>query len=220
MSESDTNNNQPLDHWSSDDLEADADTRSTEQRVADQESAFIRQCQTNAAQRIDARYNASTPRPSQELPHDAGTQSRMGMQANGDSQLGPTQNGADATVSCEIAPGGAGSSLDLTSERDRGLIRSSIARRPKRWAGVTDEVKAAVVAGLNKALGAAVKHIENGVEVLDAAKVVASVGKTFEALESQCQKDEHRAEDQERIDSGKATGAIKLYANEAPTHLV
>lgn len=108
----------------------------------------------------------------------------------------------------------------MSNERDRGLVRKSLANRPKRWAGVTDEVKAAVVAGLSKAMHTATVHIDNGVDPLDAAKVMASVAKTFEALEAQCQKDEHRAEDQERIDTGKATGAIKLYGHEAPTHLV
>ena len=68
---SDTNNTQPLEHWSSDDLEADADTR----------------------------HNASTPQDHQELPHDAGTQSRRSMRANCDSQPGPTQTGKDATLS-------------------------------------------------------------------------------------------------------------------------
>ena len=136
------------------------------------------------------------------------------------NQAGTTETVVDDTLSGKIASGGAGSSLDLTDERDRGLIRSTITRRPRRWAGVTDQIKAEVVAGLGKALGAAVKHIENGVDVLDAAKVVASVGKTFEALESQCQKDEHRDEDNARIDSGKATGAIKLYAHDAPTDCV
>lgn len=104
----------------------------------------------------------------------------------------------------------------MSNERDRGLVRRSLANRPKRWAGVTDEVKAAVVAGLSKALHTATVHIDNGVDPLDAAKVVASVGRTFEALEAQCQKDEHRAEDQDRMDNGKPTGAIKLYGQDAP----
>ena len=178
-----------MDHWSSDDLEADAN-------------------------------DATKPQPSQELPHDAGTQSGRSMLANCDSQAGPTQTDPNATLSSGNAPGGAGSALDMSNERDRGLVRRSLANRPKRWAGVTDEVKAAVVAGLSKALHTATVHIDNGVDPLDAAKVVASVGRTFEALEAQCQKDEHRAEDHERIDTGKATGAIKLYAHDAPTDAV
>lgn len=159
------------------------------------------------------------PETPSNRPHTC-AQNTCSTMANAKNQAGTPETVVDDTLSSKIASGGAGSSLDLTDERDRGLIRSTIARRPRRWAGVTDQIKAEVVAGLGKALGAAVKHIENGVHVLDAAKVVASVGKTFEALEGQCQKDEHRAEDHDRLDKGKLTGAVKLYAHDAPTDCV
>lgn len=164
--------------------------------------------------------NASTPQPPQDCPHDAGTQSGGNMRANVDSQAGPMQSDPNATLSSGNASGGAGSALDMSNERDRGLVRKSLANRPKRWAGVTDEVKAAVVAGLSKAMHTATVHIDNGVDPLDAAKVMASVAKTFEALEAQCQKDEHRADDMARLDNGQATQAIKLYGIGTPIDAV
>jgi len=184
MSESDTNNTQPLDHWSSDDLEADADAG-----------------------------------PKQQAPHAAQEWASC-TQANGGSQVGPTQNGADATLSGPMDPGGARCALDMTDERDRGMVRKALMKRPRRWAGVDADFKAQMVEGLKEAAAVARECIAAKVDPLDAAKVIASVVRTAVAIEDQCQKDEHRAEDQERIDSGKATGAIKLYGHEAPTHLV
>jgi len=70
MSDGDTNNAH-TEHWSSDDLAAEADTRP----------------------------NASTPQTHQELPHDAGTQSGRSMRANCDSQLEPTTTNVVPTVS-------------------------------------------------------------------------------------------------------------------------
>ena len=159
------------------------------------------------------------PETPSNRPHTC-AQNTCSTMANAKNQAGTTETVVDDTLSSKILAGGADSALDLTNERDRGLVRQSLKGRPRRWAGVTDEVKLAVVMGLQKALHAATVHIENGVDVLDAAKVVASVGKTFEALEGQCQKDEHRAEDQERIDSGKATQAVQLYGREAPIEAV
>jgi len=152
-------------------------------------------------------------------PHTR-AQNTCSTMANPKNQAEPPETVVDDTLSGKILAGGAESALDMTSERDRGLVRQSLKGRPRRWAGVTDEVKLAVVMGLQKALNAATVHIENGVDVLDAAKVVASVGKTFEALEGQCQKDEHRAEDHDRLDKGKLTGAVKLYAQDTPIDMV
>lgn len=159
------------------------------------------------------------PETKDNTPHTS-PENTLSTGAKSKNQAGTTETVVDDTLSGGINPGGAGSALDLTDERDRGMVRKAIANRPRRWAGVTPEVKLAVVMGLQKALHAATVHIENGVDVLDAAKVVASVGKTFEALESQCQKDEHRAEDNARIDSGKATQAVQLYGREAPIEAV
>ena len=192
MSDSDTNNAKPLEHWSSDDLEADADTRT----------------------------NASTPRPSQELPHDASIESRRSMRANHDSQPGPTQTDANPTVCGQSDTGGAGCALDMTSEKDRGMVRRSIERGKRRWAGVDDAFKAEMIEGLKEAAAVARECIATRVDPLDAAKVIASVVRTAVAIEDQCQKDEHRAEDHARMDNGQATQAVQLYGIGTPVDAV
>ena len=108
----------------------------------------------------------------------------------------------------------------MTDERDRGMVRESLKRGKKRWAGVDDAFKAEMVAGLKEAAAIARECIATRVDPLDAAKVIASVVRTAVAIEDQCQKDEHRADDMARIDAGKPTTAVKLYAHDAPTHAV
>ncbi len=184
MSESDTNNTQPLDHWSSDDLEADADAG-----------------------------------PKQQAPHAAQEWASC-TQANGVSQVGPTQTEPNPTLSGQSDTGGARCALDMTDERDRGMVRRALIKYPRRWAGVDDAFKAEMIAGLKEAATIARQCISAKIDPLDAAKVIASVVRTAVAIEDQCQKDEHRAEDMERIDSGKATQAVQLYGREAPIDAV
>lgn len=159
---------------------------------------------------------------SDDLPQTPGTklhtshENTLSTTANVKNQAESSATVVVDTISGKIASGGAGSSLDMNSERDRGLIRSTITRRPRRWAGVNDELKQALTEGIATALGAAVSHVKAGVDAMEAAKVIASLGRTVEAMEGQCQKDEHRAEDHERIDTGKATQAVQLYGRDAP----
>lgn len=117
-------------------------------------------------------------------------------------------------------PGGARCALDMTDEKDRGMLRKALLKRPRRWAGVDADFKAQMVEGLKEAAAVARECIATRVDPLDAAKVIASVVRTAVAIEDQCQKDEHRAEDMERIDSGKATQAVQLYGREAPIDAV
>ncbi len=200
-----------LDHWSSDDLEADADDAKRPNAAPIPTDDHT--CRPGEAAPIDAVAGSTRP-----LPHP--DRKPVGIMANCESQVETTITSVNDAVCGTISAGGAGCALDMTNERDRGLVRQALKARPRRWAGVTDEVKAAVVAGLQKAMHTATVHIDNGVDALDAAKVMASVAKTFEALEAQCQKDEHRAEDHARIDGGQATQAIKLYGQAAPVDAV
>jgi hypothetical protein len=108
----------------------------------------------------------------------------------------------------------------MTDERDRGMVRRALIKYPRRWAGVDDAFKAEMIAGLKEAATIARQCISAKIDPLDAAKVIASVVRTAVAIEDQCQKDEHRAEDMERIDSGKATQAVQLYGREAPIDAV
>jgi hypothetical protein len=219
MSDTEPEHTPHLEHWLSDDLEADADARAAERRVAGQVLANIDAGLADAARRIDARYTAATHTHEGTTPHTS-PESDISTRANVDSQPGPTQSDANPTVCDQSALGGAGCALDMTNERDRGMVRESIKRGKRRWAGVDDDLKRILTDGLKSAAMVAGEYMSTRVDPLEAAKVLASVAKTVVAMESQCQADEHRAEDHERIDSGKATGAIKLYAHEAPTHLV
>lgn len=194
-------------HWSSDDLESDAVTGLP---------ATDHTCRP-----LDAiQGTQGTPNTPQDCPHDAGTQSGRSMLANGDSQAGPAQNGADATVSGQIDAGGAKSALDMTDERDRGMVRRELTRHPRRWAGVDPELKQTMLEGLKEAAGVARSCMATRVDALVAAKVMTSVVTTVVAMEAQCQKDEHRAEDLERLDNGQATQAIKLYGVGTPIEAV
>jgi hypothetical protein len=174
MSESDTNNTQPLDHWSSDDLEADAD-------------------------------NASTPPTHQELPHDAGTQSRMGMRANGDSQLGPTQNGQDATVS-----GGQGQDSGLLADPGHAAQDAKLVRRAIRngW-NVPDSAKPRIV-------GRLVTIVDQSPDDGDAIKA-ASVLRSMDAQDQDLAIKEHELA---RVDNGQATQAVQLYGIGTPVDAV
>lgn len=88
--------------------------------------------------------------------------------------------------------GGDGSSLDLSGERDRGLIRKAVRQWPKRWAGLTPEFKARCMSQLAIAIDEADQIAMTGPEgVAEAAKIRLSVVKTATAMELQNQKDDH-----------------------------
>lgn len=74
------------------------------------------------------------------------------------------------------------------------MLRRQMTRYPKRWSGITPEVKQAVVNGLSWAIEEA-QTVTVPDDPLAGPKVVASVGKTIAMIEAQNQKDEH-AEDE------------------------
>lgn len=86
------------------------------------------------------------------------------------------------------------SPLDTRTEADRAMLRRQMTRYPKRWSGITPEVKQAVVNGLSWAIEEA-QTVTVPDDPLAGPKVVASVGKTIAMIEAQNQKDEH-AEDE------------------------
>ena len=161
----------------------------------------------------------SLPETPSNRPHTR-AQNTCSTMANAKNQAGTTETVVDDTLSGKIASGGAGCALDMTNERDRGLVRQTIKRTPRRWAGVDETLKQAMAEGLAEAAGVARECMSAKVDPLQAAKVMASVAATVVTMEAQCQKDEHRAEDNERIDSGKATQAVQLYGREAPIEAV
>lgn len=200
-----------LDHWSSDDLEADADD--AKRPAAAPIPTDDHTCRPGEAAPIDAAAGSTRP-----LPHP--DRKPVCIRANCESQIGSTTTFVNDAVCGTISAGGAKCALDMSNERDRGMVREATKKWPRRWAGVDDELKGLLTEGLKSAAMVAGECMSTRVDPLEAAKVMASVAKTVVAMEAQCQADEHRAEDQARIDGGKATQAIKLYGQAAPVDAV
>jgi hypothetical protein len=141
--------------------------------------------------------------------------------ANVESQPGPTQTATDTMVAEKIPSGGAECALDMTDERDRALVRRCAKDRPKRFRAITEAVKDAMVSGLVKAQARAEEFLALPPDVsIPAINAISSISKTFVSIEALEQKDEHRAEDLDRMDSGKPTAAIKMYGVGTPTEEV
>lgn len=100
-------------------------------------------------------------------------------------------------------------SLDLAKERDRGLLRQSIKRR---WPGLDDEKKAKAITALDTALDQAQAAAD-----YDA---VNGIVRTLAMIEGQHQADDHLADKNARLDGGKLTEAVKLYAAASDTDAV
>ena len=133
--------------------------------------------------------------------------------------IDPTGVNGQNQVPPEIASGGALlRGLDPSDPKDQALIRSTIKRRPKRWRGITDEVKDEIVNITLKAARASVGMIDSGLpDRVDAGvRGATSAAKTLAMMEGQCQADEHLDEKHARLDNGQATEAVKMYGVDAP----
>ena len=108
--------------------------------------------------------------------------------------------------------------LDPTNPKDLALIRQTIKNRPRRWAGVTPEVKATILELLNKGVVKAGDMLDNqNIEIQsEGIKHINSAAKTLVMMEGQCQADEHLDEKHARLDNGQATEAVKMYGVDAP----
>ena len=102
--------------------------------------------------------------------------------------------------------------LDLTDEKDRGLVREAMKRWPRRWRGLTEAVKEEMAASLRAANSVAIQLAQSPDPsvALDAAKTITSVVRTAVAMEGQNQADDHLEAKNERLDSGKATENVGL----------
>lgn len=94
----------------------------------------------------------------------------------------------------------------VNNEKDRGLVRT-LARHGSRW-GITEEVRAKVVDDLLLASKTARDTIIYA-DPKAGCDVLTSVAKTFAALDKLNQADEHLADKNERLDSGKATERVQ-----------
>jgi hypothetical protein len=96
-------------------------------------------------------------------------------------------------------PGGAPCALDMTNDKDRAMVRDALREYPKRWAGVTPEVKQQILEDLGWARDQARACPATLTDPLAGAKVVVSVAKTFAMIEGQNQADEHKANEKPSI---------------------
>ncbi len=110
------------------------------------------------------------------------------------------------------AAGGAGCALDLTCEKDRALVRTQLSRYPKRWAGITDDVKDSIVDDLKWARKQARECPGTEFDPLAGAKVVISVARTLAMIEGQNQADDHHADKQANDDKRLVMDAVSLAA--------
>ena len=112
--------------------------------------------------------------------------------------------------STSISSGGAGTSLDLTTEKDRGLVRTAMKSWPKRWRGLTAEFKDKIIEDLETVRKRATEFPETMSDPLNGAKVLLSVAKTAAMMEAQHQSDEHLEDKNSRLDAGQSTENQKI----------
>ncbi len=121
---------------------------------------------------------------------------------------------SDCAIIAQNALGGAEStSIDVESEKDRGLIREAIKRWPKRWRGLSDGLKdqfADALAQANARMLSAMNSAESVGEAVQAAGAIASIARTAVAMEGQNQTDYWNNDKNERLDSGKATERMSV----------
>jgi hypothetical protein len=113
----------------------------------------------------------------------------------------------------QIPSGGAElRGLDPTNPKDLALIRQTIKNRPKRWAGVTPEVKETILRLLSQGVVKAGDMLENSnIEIQsEGIKHINSAAKTLVMMEGQCQADEHLDEKHARLDAGLTTENVAL----------
>lgn len=103
-------------------------------------------------------------------------------------------------------------SLDMANPKDRAMLHEAIRRWPKRWRGLTDEFKDELAASLRMANETAKELASKGdpETALEAIKMIPNIVRVGVAMEGQNQADEHLAEKNERIDTGKATENVGL----------
>lgn len=110
--------------------------------------------------------------------------------------------------------------LDPSNPKDQAMIRREMTRHPKRWRGITDEVKDTIVAITVKAAQASAGMIDSGdPHLIDSGvRGATSAARTLAMIEGQNQADEHLAEKNARLDAGLTTENVgmKLYGTDAP----
>jgi hypothetical protein len=114
-------------------------------------------------------------------------------------------------TSLAIHAGGAECSpLDLSTEKDRGMVRNAMRHWPKRWRGLNKAKKQEFVDSLTEANETARRQLqaETPAAALAAASAVASIVRTAVMMEGHNQTDYWNADKNARLDAGKATERV------------
>lgn len=92
------------------------------------------------------------------------------------------------------------------------MVRKAIKRWPKRWRGVNDAKKDRIVDLTMKAAEKAGTLVESDAAdvALQAIAAVGSCARTIVMIEGQTQADEHREDQNDRLDTGKITENVVL----------
>ncbi len=188
-----------LDHWSSDDLEADAtDTRPDAAPIPTDDHT----CRPGEAAPIDAVAGSTRP-----LPHP--DRKPVGIRANCESQIETTTTSVNDAVSATVS-GGQGQDSGILADPGHAAQDAKLVRRAIRngW-NVPDSAKPRIV-------GRLVTIVDQSPDDGDAIKA-ASVLRAMDAQDQDLAIKEHELA---RIDGGQATQAIKLYGQAAPVDAV
>ena len=111
----------------------------------------------------------------------------------------------------EASNASGGGALDLSTERDRAMVRSYIARGPKRWKGVTEAVKDRCIGQLVQAMD----EVESVDDLALKVSVRCNIAKTLAMIEGQNQKDDHQQQEAE-----KPTGDVHIHFHVPPPRVI
>lgn len=116
------------------------------------------------------------------------------------------KNPTPSNLTTPTTPGGG--SIDMTNERDRGLVRQAIKNWPRRWRKLSPEFLDKMVDDLEWARQQAMSNPATEDDPLNGAKVILSVVKTVAMMEGQHQIDDHKQDTNDRLDAGKNTANV------------
>jgi hypothetical protein len=112
----------------------------------------------------------------------------------------------DKAITSGDVAGGADSALDLSTEADRGLVRTALTRWPRQYDKVDAGFKRMLVTQLVKAA----REVEQIGAVDKRVQARTSIAKTGAMMVGQNQADEHAAEKNKRLDEGLPTDNVVI----------
>lgn len=133
------------------------------------------------------------------------------MHENGHGQKEPAPGGGN--LNGKHPPAVRETTIDASDPKDRGLIREAIKRWPKRWRGLSPELKDKIAGQLETAC-AKLNEINDPSEWIKAARCIQA---TAIDMEGQVQKDEHIEHENELQADGiiPASFQFNIYAASA-----